>query len=143
MGQKDAGKLLSNLVFTTLSSVTGNPNLEAVGFAVCQGWLDIMISSSVSRPHLVDSAVEKVHTRMDAAEVSSLFRKTTKFLRTHLNLGSFEGPTGASKPVVMRLSLACDLLLVALNVQLKDNDSLALADLERQVSVSKQLRQEY
>ena len=53
---------------------------------------------------------------MDAAEISSHFRKTTKFLRTHLNLGSFEGPTGANKTVVMRLSLACDLLLVALNV---------------------------
>jgi hypothetical protein len=42
--QKDAGKLLSNLVFTTLGSVTGNPSLEAVGFSVCQGWLDIMVS---------------------------------------------------------------------------------------------------
>jgi len=129
--QKDAGKLLSNLVFITLGTSIGNPSLEAVGFSVCQGWLDIMVSSSVSRPLLVDGTVEKVHTRMDAAEISSHFRKTTKFLRTHLNLGSFEGPTGASKPVVMRLSLACDLLLVALNVQLKDNDSLALADLER------------
>jgi len=141
--QKDAGKLLSNLVFTTLACVTGNPSLEAVGFAVCQGWLDIMVAASISRPHLVDSAAEKVHTRMDAAEVSSLLRKTTKFLRTHLNLGSFEGPTGAQRPLVMRLSLVCDLLLVALNVRLKDSDSVALADLERQVSSSKQLRQEY
>lgn len=129
--QKDAGKLLSNLVFTTLGCVVGNPGLEAIGFSICQGWLDIMVSSSVSRPQLADGAVEKVHTRMDATEVSSLFRKTTRFLRTHLNLGSFEGPAGAQKPVVMRLSLACDLLLVAFNVRLKENDSLALAELER------------
>ena len=46
---KDAGKPLSNLVFTTLSSVVGNPDLETVGYSVCQGWLDIMISSSVAR----------------------------------------------------------------------------------------------
>lgn len=143
MHQKDAGKLLSNLVFTTLGCVTGNTSLEAVGFSVCQGWLDIMICSSVARPHSADSSTETVHTRMDAAEVSSLLRKTTKYLKTHLNLGSFEGPTGAQKPVVMRLSLACDLLLIALNVRLKDSDSSALADLEQQVSQSKQLRQEY
>ena len=145
MHQKDAGKLLSNLVFTTLLTVIGNPSLEAVGFSVCQGWLDIMITSSVSRAHQIDinNNDDKVHTRMDAVEVSTLFRKTTKFLRTHLNLGSFEGPTGTSKAMVMRLSLACDLVFIALNVQLKDNDSRALADLERQVSVSKTLRQEY
>lgn len=95
MHSKDAGKLLSNLVFTTLGSVTGNPSLETVGYSVCQGWLDIMISSSVSRAPSIDGASEAVHIRMDAAEVSSLLRKTTKFLRTHLNLGSFEGPTGA------------------------------------------------
>lgn len=54
-----------------------------------------MVASTVSRPHLVESTIEKVNTRMDATEVSSLLRKTTKFLRSHLNLGSFEGPTGA------------------------------------------------
>jgi hypothetical protein len=51
---KDAGKLLSNLIFTTLTSVTGNPNLETVGYSVCQGWLDIMISSSVARAPSID-----------------------------------------------------------------------------------------
>jgi len=102
-----------------------------------------MVSSSVARLHPADSAMETVYIRMDATEVSSLLRKTTRYLKTHLSLGSFEGPTGAQKPIVMRLSLACDLLLVALNVRLKDSDSLALADLERQVSQSKQLRQEY
>ena len=102
-----------------------------------------MVSSSVARLHPADSTTETVYIRMDATEASSLLRKTTKYLKTHLNLGSFEGPTGAQKPVVMRLSLACDLLLVALNVRLKDSDTLALVDLERQVSQSKQLRQEY
>jgi hypothetical protein len=102
-----------------------------------------MVSSSVARLHPADSAMETVYIRMDATEVSSLLRKTTRYLKTHLSLGSFEGPTGAQKPIVMRLSLACDLLLVALNVRLKESDSLALADLERQVSQSKQLRQEY
>jgi len=89
-----------------------------------------MVSSSVARLHPADSAMETVYIRMDATEVSSLLRKTTRYLKTHLSLGSFEGPTGAQKPIVMRLSLACDLLLVALNVRLKDSDSLALADLE-------------
>jgi hypothetical protein len=127
-------------VFTTLGCVVGNPGLEPIGFSICQGWLDIMVSSSVARPLLAEGAVEKVHARMDATEVSSLFRRTTKFLRTHLNLGSFEGPAGAQKPVVMRLSLACDLLLVAFNVKQKENDSLALVELESQVSSNKALR---
>ena len=68
---------------------------------------------------------------MDVAEIIILFRKTTRFLKNHLNLGSFEGPTGAKRPIVMRLSLECDLLLVALNVRLKDSDVLAISKLER------------
>ena len=128
---KDSGKLLSNLVFTTLGSVTGNPSLETVGFSVCQGWLDIMICSSVSRPHFVENSLESVHTRMDSVEACALLRKTSKFLRNHLNLGSFEGATGAQQPVVMRLSLACDLLHVVFNVKNKDRDTLALTDLEK------------
>jgi len=72
-----------------------------------------------------------------------LLRKTARFLKTHLNLGSFEGPTGAQKPVAMRLSLACDLVLVALNVRAKEGDGLAILELEREVLLSKQLRQEY
>jgi len=67
---KDAGKLLSNLVFTTLASATGDPGLETVGYSVCQGWLDIMISSSVSRNPSTEGPTEAVHIRMDAVEVS-------------------------------------------------------------------------
>jgi hypothetical protein len=113
---------LSNLVFSTLTAATGNPALEVVGYSVCQGWLDIMISSSVSG----GLGGDQVHVKMDAAEASSLLRKTTKFLRTHLSLGSFEGPTGAQKTVVMRLNLACDLLQIAFNVKLKTSDESAL-----------------
>lgn len=140
---KDAGKPLANLVFTTLSSVIGNPELETVGYSVCQGWLDIMISSTVSRNPPSDSDTASVHVRMDAVEASSLLRKTAKFLRTHLNLGSFEGPTGAHRNIVMRLSLAQDLLLVALNVRLKESDGKAITELEQAVATDEQLKQEY
>jgi hypothetical protein len=145
---KDAGRLLSSLVFTTLSSTVGHPALESIGYSVCQGWLDIMICGSVSRPPLPaappgETVLEPVHARMDALEVSSLLRKATKFMRTHLNLGSFEGTTGAQKAVVMRLGLATDLLLVALQVRQKDGEATALSELERQVGTSKQLKLEY
>jgi hypothetical protein len=144
VNQKDSGKLLSNLVFSTLTTATGNPELEVVGYSVCQGWLDIMISSSVARNPAAESATgDQVHVRMDAAEASSLLRKTTKFLRTHLSLGSFEGPTGAQKAIVMRLNLACDLLQIAFHVKLKTTDEPALSEVERSVLSSKQLNQEY
>lgn len=80
---------------------------------------------------------------MDAVEVSSLLRKTARFLRTHLSLGSFEGTTGAQKAVVMRLGLATDLLLVAFQVKQKDGELTALSDLEHQVATNKQLKMEY
>jgi len=98
-----------------------------------------MIASSleIGRNPSSDGITETVHILMDVPEVSCLLSKTTKFLRTHLNLGSFEGPTGASRPVVMRLSLACDLLLIALNVKSKDGNRSALKDLESAVSHSK------
>jgi hypothetical protein len=145
---RDAGRLLSSLVFTTLSNTVGHPELESIGYSVCQGWLDIMISGSVSRPPPPaappgEAVPEPVHSRMDAVEVSSLLRKTTKFMRAHLNLGSFEGTTGAQKAVVMRLGLATDLLLVALQVKQKDGEATALSELERQVGTSKQLKMEY
>ena len=148
MHSRDAGRLLSNLVFTTLGSTVGHPALEGVGYAVSQGWLDIMICGSVSRPPLPspppgEAVAEPVHSRMDAVEVSSLLRKTARFLRTHLSLGSFEGTTGAQKAVVMRLGLVTDLLLVAFQVKQKDGELTALSDLEHQVATNKQLKMEY
>lgn len=80
---------------------------------------------------------------MDAAETSSLLRKTAKFLRAHLNLGCFEGPSGAHRNIVMRLSLAQDLLLVAFNVRLKENDGKAITELEAAIARDPQLKQEY
>jgi hypothetical protein len=71
---------------------------------------------------------------MDAVEASALLRKTTKYLLTHLNLGSFEGPTGAQKQVVMRLSLACDLLQVVFHVKCKNGEALALTELEAAIT---------
>lgn len=148
MHSKDAGRLLSSLIFTTLSTTVGHPSLEAIGYSVCQGWLDIMICGSVSRPPQPSAPpgeifTEQVSSRMDASEVSSLLRKTTRYMRTHLNLGSFEGSTGAQKVVVMRLGLAADMLLLAMQAKVKEGDSLAIADLEKQVKADKQLRAEY
>lgn len=45
----DISKFISNLLFITLDNVTDNHH-EKVGYSICQGWLDILIASSVSRP---------------------------------------------------------------------------------------------
>jgi len=142
---KDAGKLLSNLIFTTLAGSLGNPALETVGQAVCSGWLDIIISGAAARPTAHDPALEGVpiHVNMEVAEVSALLRRTAKFLRTHLNQGSFEGATGAQRSVVTRLTLASDLLLVAFNVRSKEGKGLAVTELEAATAQNPALAQEY
>lgn len=43
----------------------------------------------------------------------------------------------------MRLGLAADMLLLAMQAKVKEGDSLAIADLEKQVQADKQLRVEY
>mmetsp|Transcript_9033 Transcript_9033/g.8482 ORF Transcript_9033/g.8482 Transcript_9033/m.8482 type:complete len:121 (-) Transcript_9033:687-1049(-) len=46
--QNDLSKFISNLLFTALESVF-NTHHEKVGYSICQGWLDILVTSSLAR----------------------------------------------------------------------------------------------
>ena len=118
----DISKFICNLLFTTLENVTDNHH-EKVGFSICQGWLDILISSSISRP--TDYEKKKtVFAKMSAEEVSVFLRKTSHYLNTYLNKGSFDGVTGAQPQIVMRLSLARDLIYVIRHAESKSKPGI-------------------
>jgi hypothetical protein len=74
--------------------VTDNHH-EKVGYSICQGWLDILITSSIARAQ--DHEKNKtVFAKMSAEEVSMFLKKTAHYLATYLNKGSFEGVTGSN-----------------------------------------------
>jgi len=103
---------LVELLFSTLNSIqksSGDPTQnEQVGYAVCQGWLDIMIQSTcMATPKKFEKESDKwsVYSSLDAQSVGKLLSEATKYLMVNLNLGNFEGPSGANQLVVRRLTL--------------------------------------
>ena len=106
----DISKFICNLLFITLDNVTDNHH-EKVGYSICQGWLDILISSTTARPAAAETS-KTVHAKMSAEDLSVYLRKTSQYLVGYLNKCSFEGVTGANMIVMMRLNLASDLLYV-------------------------------
>lgn len=106
----DISKFICNLLFITLENVTDNHH-EKVGYSICQGWLDILISSMTCRPGSFEST-KTVHAQMSGEEMSVYLRKTSQYLINFLNKCSFEGATGCTSLTMMRLNLASDLLYV-------------------------------
>jgi len=67
---------------------------------------------------------------MSAEEISVFLRKTSHYLNSYLNKGSFEGVTGANPLIVMRLNLASDLIYVIRYAESKTKpNTLAISDL--------------
>ena len=107
-----------------------------------------MICGSVAGPQQPSAPpgeifTEAITARLDAAEISFLLRRTTRYMRTHLNLGCFEGSTGAQQDVVMKLGLAADMLLIALQAKVKEGDGLAINELENQLKSDQHLKTDY
>ena len=126
--QNEISKFICNLLFITLENVTNN-NHEKVGYSICQGWLDILISSSTSRPPSFETA-KTVHAKMSGEELSVYLRKTSQYLIQYLNKCSFEGPSGSNMQTMMRLNLAADLLYVIRYAENKNKPgTLAFQDL--------------
>ena len=88
---------MCNLLFTTIPHIDANLKEESVVYAICQGWLDILILSSCTGelgPHNGDKS-KGIFYALDADDVSKLLNFASRFLVTLLNLGSFEGAAGA------------------------------------------------
>lgn len=77
-----------------------NPAMQTVSFALCQGWLDLLLIGKLARNTSTDepndSLPKSVHVKINPNDCCDLLNRTCLFLREHLNLGSFEGSTGAN-----------------------------------------------
>ena len=78
MHNNDISKFICNLLFITLENVTGNHH-ENVGYAICQGWLDILISSSTTRSGNYEST-KTVFAKMNGDEVSVYLKKASQYI---------------------------------------------------------------
>ena len=109
------GRFLCNLLFTTLDRIDSSSNDAQVSYAICQGWLDILIHSSYKGQHsqsFYSSTDIKISAKLEAQDVAKLFVHVSKFLVRFLNLGSFEGASGAKTLVVMRLTLVLNMIIL-------------------------------
>lgn len=81
---------------------------------------------------------------MGTEDIATFMRKTASYLNTHLNKGSFEGITGANPQIMMRLSLASDLIYVVRHAEFKGKPgTLAIQELFRQVGTNQRLKKDY
>ena len=74
VNSNDISKFICNLLFLTLENVTGNHH-EKVGYSICQGWLDILITSSVARLGNYEST-NTVYAKLSNEELSVFMKKT-------------------------------------------------------------------
>jgi len=105
-------------LFITLENVTGNHH-EKVGYSICQGWLDILISSSIARPDNYEQS-KTVFAKMSKDEMSIFMKKSSNYLNQYLNKGSFEGVSGSNTEIMMRLNIASDLIYVIRYAESRD-----------------------
>ena len=73
-----------------------------------------MIASNISRNSQYEIA-KQVYAKFSYEEMNTFLKKTSLYLINHLNKGSFEGVAGAIPEIIMRLSLAQDLIYVVVN----------------------------
>ena len=78
INDKDISKFICNLLFITLDNVTGNHH-EKVGYSICQGWLDILITASVQRIATYE-ANKTVFAKFNNEEMSQFMKKTSVYL---------------------------------------------------------------
>jgi hypothetical protein len=136
------GRFLCNLLFTTLDKIDANSNDAQVSYAICQGWLDILIHGSYKGQHaqsFYSSADIKISAKLDAEDVAQLFVHVSKFLVRFLNLGSFEGASGAKTLVVMRLTLVLNMIILIRHAQ--DDKRHAINEMFSQCQENGELRQ--
>lgn len=94
-----------------------------------------MIQSKVGRT--LDYSAKNIYLQMSIEDTSNFLLNACQFLGSKLNLGSFEGCTGASKQVIMDLNLVQDMLLIAFNIKLNDGSNKnALSELSRKLESS-------
>jgi len=105
------GKSICNLLFMTLRSTdwaTESPT--NVTYLVCQGWFDILIygvfqdlPTNKSIYNEGSQALQSIACKIDADDAAELLVQGANFLTTSLNMGNFEGVSGAKQHVVLKL----------------------------------------
>ena len=77
-------------------------------------------------------------TKLEAEDVAKLFVQVSKFLVKFLNLGNFEGASGAKTNVVMRLTLALNMIILLRHAH--DDKRLAISEMFSQCQDNAEMR---
>ena len=115
------GKPICNLLFMTLKStdwVTEKPT--NVTYLLCQGWFDILIHGVFQDLPLAksiyqegaQSSLQSIVCKLDADDTAELLVQAAQFLSTSLNMGNFEGVSGAKQHIVLKLQMGYALVFI-------------------------------
>ena len=112
-----SGKSICNLLFMTLkTSDWSSDNPQNVTFLICQGWLDILIHGAFqdlpAGKTIYNEGTHSVACKIDVQDASELLVQASRFLAECLNMGNFEGVSGAQQHVVLKLQIAYAMLVV-------------------------------
>lgn len=103
------GKSICKMLFMTLKSTDcTTQNHEDVNFLVCQGLLDILVYGVCqdvpnTRQMCSETGTQAILCRLDTEDTAELFVQTACFMTSCLNIGNFEGISGAKQHVVIKL----------------------------------------
>ena len=94
------GKSICNLLFMTLNMTDwSTENHNNVTFLICQGWLDILIHGVFqdlpTNKSIFNDGIQNISCKLDVNDTAEMLVQASKFLKNCLNLGNFEGVSGA------------------------------------------------
>lgn len=104
-----SGRFICKLLFKTLDSMKlQSAAMDTVVFSICLGWLDILTIGHISantkfEKNAIVLSETTIYASPSADDVKQMLFQAADYLCRYLNMGSFEGPSGAQIEVVMRL----------------------------------------
>lgn len=106
--QEKGSKSICKMLFMILRTTDLNTeNHNNVTFLLCQGWLDILIYGTFqdlpANKTIMHENVCSVNCKLDVKDSAELLIQASRFLTTCLNLGNFEGVSGAKQHVILKL----------------------------------------
>lgn len=111
------GKPICNLLFMTLKNTDWSQTEHTnVTYLICQGWLEILIFGYyVDLPPTCNIFAEGAVTiacKLDQSDAAELLVHASSFLSESLNIGNFEGVSGARPDIVLKLQIAYSMILI-------------------------------
>ena len=112
-----SSKSVCKMLFMTLKTTDWNTDDHtSVIFLICQGWLDILIYGFFQdlpvNKTIYNDGQQSITCKLDVEDAAELLVQASRFLTSCLNVGNFEGVSGAKQHIILKLQIAFSMIVV-------------------------------